>query len=195
MDMSIINKKLDSGIMQSSTLLSRAKFIDISSKESAAFNDPRYFPFYYYLGSQISTKKVCQIGSKLGLIGLCFLQGNKTVENWLVLEKQIKDIKIPFNIIKSNFFISGNKNVELNYINLSECNKKFELCMLTEKYNCEEIKHYLEYLWSSLSPEGLLVVDYIQDDAVKDVFFDFCRVKNREPMIFNTRYGVGILTR
>jgi hypothetical protein len=46
-----------------------------------------------------------------------------------------------------------------------------------------------------LQPEGLLVVDYINDKGTRQVFDKFCRVKNREPVIFNTRYGVGMVNR
>jgi len=60
---------------------------------------------------------------------------------------------------------------------------------------CDKIFDQLEFLWNQLRSEGLLVIDYIQNDVINDAFLSFCRVKNREPKSFNTRYGVGIIKR
>jgi hypothetical protein len=68
----------------------------------------------------------------------------------------------------------------------------FDLGLLTENFGAERYLKHLDFLWKYLTPEGLLVADYINSH---DVFHEFCRVNNREPVIFNTRYGVGIIQR
>jgi hypothetical protein len=201
MDSSLLNEKLGSNLLSSSVLLGQAKMLDLSSRESPAFNDPRYFPFYYHLGSQVSPKVVCQIGCKLGLIGACFLQSCRSTEEWLAMDAMVDNVKPPASIITSNLSLFGKAKVNFMLLNDSMLKMDgvkgfvFGMGLLTEKYSPEKTQLYLDFLWKYLSSEGLLVVDYIQDDAVKGVFLDFCRVKNREPLLFDTRYGVGIVNR
>ena len=80
-------------------------------------------------------------------------------------------------------------------ISLMSIEVNYEIAFLSESYNSELMKKYLEILWDHLISGGLLVVDYIQNEANMEIFKGFCRVKNREPHILDTRYGVGILIR
>jgi hypothetical protein len=201
MDAVYLNEKLDRGFLDSNHLLGSLKFLDVSSKDTPAFGDPRYFPFYYYLGTQTTPKSVVQIGAKLGLIGACFMQGCKTVEDWLAMDSY--DIKPPASIITSNLKRFGQTEGKYGFMLLNDSmlemnnnpDYRIDMGLLTEKYNAEKTSRYLEFLWRYLNPEGLLVVDYIQEADVKDSFKAFCRVKNREPEVFETRYGVGVITR
>jgi predicted O-methyltransferase YrrM len=199
MNAEYLQSKLDNHFISSSVLLGKCKLIDSTSQEAPAFSDPRYFPFYYYLGTQVSPKSVLQIGAKLGLIGACFNQGCKTVEKWLAMDAY--EGRPPANIIESNLKMFGKAKVGFMLLNNSlldmnsNLDYSIDLGLLTEKYDKEKTRKYMEFLWRHLKPEGLLVVDYIHDDTVRSSFDDFSRVKNREPVVFNTRYGVGIVTR
>lgn len=187
--------KLEFCLVDSSILLGTCKLLDSSSRLSPAFKDPRYFPFYFHLGTQITPKRVVQFGSKLGLIGACFMQGCKTVEHWMAVDPS--EPKPPHQIIQSNLskYCKGEaKALELDGFLLGT-ERNIDLGLVTEKYPKEKFVEHLEFLWEHLQPEGLLVADYIDDDAVRDSFEGFCRVKNRKPDVFKTRYGVGILTR
>jgi hypothetical protein len=202
-----LKSNLESGLMPSSALLGQCKVLDLSSRESSAYNDPKYFPFYYHLGKEAAPAKVEQIGAKLGLIAACFMQGCDHPVDWLVMEPFVGGVRPPMNIIESNIkkFCKvppltefQNHCCGLNIKNLlieGEVNYRFDMGMLTDKYDAEDTNIVLDYFWRHLSSEGLLVVDYIHDEAVRDVFLRFCRVKNRDPEIFDTRYGVGIVTR
>lgn len=194
MDVSYLQTKLEFCLIDTSILLSRCKMLEQSSRSAPAYNDKRYFPFYFALGTQVQPKKVIQIGCKLGLIGASFLQGCKTVESWTGMDQAVGSP--PVSIIQSNLKMFGPKHVEHHLINgdLPDLDEKFDLAFLTEKYDGEQMSEYMDYLWKHLRPEGLLAVDYIQEDGAK-AFNSFCRVKNREPICFDTRYGLGILTR
>jgi hypothetical protein len=192
MNVEYLNSKIESSHLNSHMLLSRAKMLDSASRESPAFNDCRCLPFYYHLGTQISPKKVLQIGSKIGLIGACFLQSCSTVELWQVGEDSSS--RSTFGLICSNLRLFG--KAQISCVSIEEITEeKANLGLLTELYHPEKFKEMLELLWRRLDREGLLVVDYIQDEAAGVVFKEFCVLKNRVPTLFDTRYGVGIVQR
>ena len=201
-DFNTLSSKLDKPTISTDILLGRVKLLDSSSRDTAAFNDNRYLPFYYHLGKEIDQSvKVIQIGAKLGLIGACFMQGCKHAVDWWAIEEEVLETSIPKNIIKSNLkmFCQGQSDLFVPWnsmdISLMSIEVNYEIAFLSESYNSELMKKYLEILWDHLISGGLLVVDYIQNEANMEIFKGFCRVKNREPHILDTRYGVGILIR
>lgn len=187
--------KLESYLVDSGILLGTCKLLDSASKSAPAFMDRKYFPFYYYLGCLTSPTRVFQFGSKLGLIGACFMQGCKTVEHWVAVDPP--EPKPPHQIIQSNLskYCKGEAHALDLGGTLLTTERDLDMGLVTEKYPKEKFVEHLEFLWEHLRPEGLLVADYIDDDAVRDSFEGFCRVKNRKPDVYKTRYGVGILTR
>lgn len=204
MDADLLRKQLDDGLITPDILLSGTKLVDESSRESVDYKDGRHFPFYYHLGKQLKPKVVYQIGAKLGLIGACFLRSCKTVEDWLAMDN---DRDFTATIITSNLKLHTEArgriqpgapvaymglNDELLEMNHHPDFTGVDLCFLTENFGEERYLKHLNFLWKVLKPEGLLVADYI---TAHDVFHEFCRVKNREPEIFKTRYGVGIIQR
>ncbi len=66
--------------------------------------------------------------------------------------------------------------------------------MVNERILYDTHLECLEILWPFLSSGGLLVVDrVVSDKSVKDSFSNFCNIKNRDPFVIKTRYGVGIV--
>lgn len=203
MDAALLRTKLDTGQLDPSVLLSRTKQLDPSSRESPAFSDPRYLPFYYYLGQVTTHQKIDQVGTKLGLIAACFMQGRAGPVYWLGADAYDNGVRPPTTVINSNmkmFAKAGSQVAHMlfhpqSYLIDGDAAYRTDMALVTEKYSVEHTKIFLESFWAHLRPEGLLVVDYIHDDAVRGAFTEFCRVKNREPVVFDTRYGVGIVTR
>jgi hypothetical protein len=206
MDAKLLREQLESRLISPQNLLAGTKLLDESSRTTGDYNDFNYFPFYYHLGKQLTPKVVYQIGAKLGLVGACFLRSCKTVEQWLAMDQ---DRYLAARIIESNLKLhtkyseNATPGGPIGYMGLNDsmldkttsCTfdfPGFDLGLLTENFGPERYLKHLNFLWRYLTPEGLLVADYINSD---DVFHEFCRVKNREPMIFNTRYGVGIIQR
>lgn len=187
------------GHMPSDILLGSAKMLDPNSKNTSVFQDLRYFPFYYHLGKMIQHPvKVAQIGSKLGLIAACFIQGCDYPVEWHAMDEASNGINPPANIIRSNIRQFGKIGSKGEFSELSDALssvEKFQIGFLTEKYNLEKTQRYMEWLWERLVPEGLLVIDYIHDDGTRELFDRFCRVKNRESVIFDTRYQIGMLNK
>lgn len=194
-----LREKLDKQLMDPKILLGTAKFLTPSAKESPLCGNSRYFPFYYYLGTLTSPQTVVQIGSRLGLVGNCFMQGCKTVTSWLALDGFAYGNHPPVSVIKNNLQMhctGAAESLPLVNDNLKESGEPYiDMGIISEKYDPEDLELYLEFFWRHIKPEGLLVVDYIAFEAAKQVFNGFCRVKNREPDLFDTHYGVGIVTR
>ena len=72
--------------------------------------------------------------------------------------------------------------------------KKWDLIMVNERILYDTHLECLEILWPFLSSGGLLVVDrVVSDKSAKDSFSNFCNIKNRDPFVIKTRYGVGIV--
>lgn len=195
MDEQLLKDKLDRGI-PSHVLLARARFLNSESRESPEITDPRNLPFYYFLGLQTKARSVVQIGSQLGLPAYCFLQGSKSPERWVVLDEGEGTYA---RTILAN--VRSHLRGEAEYwVGESEalrhkiCSSTWDVGLLT---SCSDLnlKNYLNDLWDHLCDEGLLVVDYISLDPVGKVFHEFCRVKNREPMTFDTRNGIGLVKR
>jgi hypothetical protein len=164
-----------------SVLLGYTRLYDKSDRFRSPYNDPRHFPFYYYLGQGVKPRTVIQVGAYLGLPGHCFLKSCKTVKEWVVVGQ-------------NNTFITRNLRL---YCATAMCvrwnsnifdGRKYDMAFLSQPV--EEYFDRLLFLWDHLGGEGLLVADYI---STTSAFHEFCRVKNRKPMFFDTRYGVGIV--
>jgi len=188
----IVECKFENKNISTNTIIPNIKIINNSSKDSPAFTDPRYLPFYYRLGCEVAPKNVLQIGSNMGLIGACFLKGCNTVENWTCIDVNNFYTNITkSNLLKKYYLIFENFFIE-NDINKINLNKKYDFSFLTE--NLDHIFHdCLTYLWDNTKSNGVIVVDYIFEKNIDKIFKNFCEIKNLNPFLFNTRYGTGVL--
>jgi len=186
MNATIIQKKLDAGGMSARILLSATKVFNESVRSASVYADNRHFPFYYYLGQQIQPKKAIQVGPYLGLPASCFLQSCHSVKEWICVGERS-------SIVESNtrLFCEGSA-LFLEWHSKFHEDYKADVGFLSQDFAKEEHLSHLEFLWDHLEPEGLLVSDYITSS---NAFEEFCRVKNRTPIIFQTRYSVGVIQR
>jgi hypothetical protein len=176
-------------------LLPNVKVVNLTSKDSPAFNDPKYLPFYYRLGCQVKVSNAIQIGSKLGLVGASFTKGCKSLEEWIVVENK----SLNHRFVESNLKLCGCKKVvffdfdSANNISPVKIDKKADIAFLSECFDSKQTDIYLDFLWNILKSDSFLVVDYLEDTQVSESFQKFCVIKNREPTLFKTRYGIGVL--
>jgi hypothetical protein len=203
----LIREKLAKGLVRSSHLLATSRFLQSNVNQSPEYQDPTYFPFYFYLGQQLQSENILQIGSRLGLVGACFLQGCRTVENWLSIDVPINEHKHLAGLVKGNIqrHCGGLVNVmymdakaEILLEGVSRNNNSdysVDTVFVSEKFDPSVFKAALDFGWYSLKSGGILIADYISSDELLPVFTSFCRVKNRESLNFETRYGVGIVRR
>jgi len=208
MDHLLLKEKLDSKIISPQILLSNVKFLNERAKETAEFTDPNNLPFYYHMGKQLQVGEVLQIGvtGSSMYIAPCFLQSCKSVHNWFVMAEGLTGWQAGFvrSNIKSHMMNEGDAPILVGTLEDWEIKlRRFKWDMVIVSSMCvkDRFTKYLEYAWDNLKEEGLLVADYISESIpapspdLHGAFLKFCRVKNREPVIYETRHGVGILTR
>ncbi len=187
---SLLSKKLEFPSITSDILLGKCRIP--KGADSDAFKDPSYLPFYYHLGTMIKSKKVIEMGFNIGLLSNCFLQGCKTVERYVGFREKNKEYYSP---------LIGTHNVRDVYKGDFEIidetkDTKFDLIIFGEEIPEDKLKKYTLLFWEQLPSEGLLIIDYIFSNSQNNTnFIKICKLLNREPFVFDTRYGVGIIER
>jgi hypothetical protein len=180
-DADLLKSKLSKGLLPTRTLFRQAKLLNLY-EESAEYHDSRYYPFYYYLGTQICPKRVLQIGMQAGLIAHCFLQSCQTVEQW-----NYYDCDSSFgSVVEMNTAIYLHRDFGLvRRIPELKPHDCFDLIIISVP------EDYFKVAWEHLNPQGLLIADYIKTDKIKialDRFTD-------KAIIVDTRYGTAIIER
>jgi predicted O-methyltransferase YrrM len=196
-----LEEKLDKQIT-SRVFLDRMRVLDEESRKSAAYNDPRYIPFYYWLGSMIEPKSLVELGFRLGLFSANFLRSCKSVERFLGYQEKTAEFYSP-RLGKSNVrdHYKGPLDIYVGSINDEEFENllsktQWDLAIINEEVGYDRHREYLDVIWSKLNLDGYIVMDYVnRHKPAGEAYMDFCRIKNREPVKISTRYGVGIIKR
>lgn len=195
-----INNDLDAQAISGRVLLDRLRLIDEDSRKTAAYLDHRYAPFYYHLGKHIEPKSVIEIGFTLGLLSASLLMSCKTVKQFLGFKSSVPEfvgtrigkanIRIRFKG-EANFYIGSLYDQE--FIDIFSPNS-WDLVILNDETVYDKHLEYLDAVWPHVSEHGLIVAEYIDRHApAREAFHAFCESKNRQPVVFETRYGTGIL--
>lgn len=195
-----INKILKKPVIPSDIILSKFKILDI--KKPYDYDNPIYYPFYFYLGREVKPKNVLEIGTSLGLISGCFFTSCKSTENFLTFQTY-EDGNLAYKIAVKNIkrkykkgfkFYMGDFYDEDFQTLLKE--HKWDLILFNEEMNYDKYMSKLEILWQNLSLDGLLILDRVNSDkSSKQAYKDFCQIKNRENLIFKSKYGSGLIVR
>lgn len=190
-----LNSSLEKCLVPPRVLLSRFRFLDESSRYSRACLDPYYLPFYYHLGRQFPVKNLLEIGFGLGINSACYMIGNEGVDKYLTIQEPfneyystrigVANIKTvyrkPFDVYVGNFhdeeFLSKLREV------------KWDLIIINEKKEYDVHLLWMNTVWDNLVEGGMIIQDYINSHG--RAYKDFCKLKNRNELIFKTRYGVG----
>ena len=187
-------------IITPNVLLGHLRVISESSRKTSAYVDPRYIPFYYYLGKYLQPKNMIEMGFGLAFFSTCFMRSCKTVENFLAFQEvgeeyysnnlALKNIKTVYR--NSLNYYQGSVNDKIFQDCISK--NKWDLILFNEEKDYDKHMLYLDVVWSHLNLDGYIVMDYIQShENAKRAFHNFCKIENREPIILPTRYGVGII--
>ena len=88
---------------------------------------------------------------------------------------------------KTNYIFLDNQKLE------DQTFKKFDLLLITEDFEAKDLKKFLFYFWDFLNFDSFLVVDFLFKEDKKNIFLDFCSVKNRSGFFLDTRYKIGII--
>ena len=176
------------------------RFIDEASRRTPAYSDPLFVPFYYYLGKYVKPKTVVEMGFRLGLFSGSFFKSCSTVDYFFAFQNKPEVFYSP-RLAKANIkqsykglmdFYVGSVLDDVFVDKLSY--KNWDLVIINEEESYDTHRTYLDYVWSNVSHEGLVVMDYVNSHKpAGDALVDFCKGNNRDPIFLKTRYGVGIV--
>jgi len=186
-----------------SNIMSHFCFITEDSKKTSAFGDPRYVPFYYYLGKHIAPRNLLEIGFRLGLLSGAFLESCRSVEYFLAYQESTGDFYSPRMASKNVKRNHKKKPLEFYFGQIEDetfleklSARKWDLVIVNEEKDYDRHMFYLDLVWEHMNLGGHIVMDYVKShDLAARAFQSFCKTKNREPIIFSTRYGTGLVVR
>lgn len=168
MDFQKITDRL--GRIPARILLGKFRFPE---KRSGVYSDPNYMPFFYYLGSELKPKHVATFKPELGIRTACCVIGNR--------EAKVSLFGNVSSFVDTNVRLAG---VKPNIGNLTESfDEKWDLVLVRNM-------DYLELIWNKVNHGGFICML-----GQKQEFHDFCKCKNREPVIFKIRDGIILIER
>lgn len=196
----ILKSKIDKAAIPSHVLLDKFRVIDEYSRRTAAYTDPRYAPFYYYLGNLIEPKTFAEFGLRLGLLSGSLFKSCKTVKTFFAFQPKIDGFyssRIPLSniraVYKNEVWFHYGSPTDSEFIEVLG-RVKWDLVTINDEGSYDSHRQYFDVAWDNLATNGFIVSDYaISHRPAKDAYIDFCKMKNREPILLKTRYGTGII--
>jgi hypothetical protein len=187
--------------LPSHIFLNRMRVIDEDSRQSFAYNDHTYVPFYYWLGTILKPKTMIEIGLRLGLLSGNFLKSCKTVNKFVALQEDKSGEYYSSRLAKANIKdnYKGDLYVHVGVIDDEIFSTKlksmeFDLAIINEETSYDRHRLYFDLLWPQMAGDGLIVVDYVEKHKSSSVAVkDFCVSINLEPIYINTTYGVALI--
>jgi predicted O-methyltransferase YrrM len=193
-----IEKKLDKQY-PSGIFLDRLRVIDEESRKTNSYTDPRYIPFYYWLGTLVCPENFVEVGFRLGLCSACFLKGCKTVKKFVGFQQRIEEFYSP-NLGRRNVRDHYKNDMWLHVGGIHDEETRRLLTMtnwdmvIIDEFNYDTYRSILDVCWSHMSLNGIIAMDYINNHKPSwDAYHDFCKGNNRTSIVVNTRYGVGLV--
>lgn len=195
LDKDLYNKNISPNI-----LLDNLVILNEQSRKTSAYVDPNNIPFYYYLGKHFKSKNMIEIGTGAALNSCSFFKSCNNVENFLAFQNKEKDFyssRFAFKNIKRNYknnFNFYHGNLKDDNFNKEIVKYEWDLVFFNEnKFLYDDLLFILSKLWLNFKSNGLFVINHLNDEVVKNCFYNFCKIKNAENITLNTRYGIGII--
>lgn len=188
-----INKLLRKQLVSGKILLDKLSFIDENSRKTAAYVDPNYTPFYYHLGKFIKPKSFLSFNFNLGLLESCFLKSCQTVDYFYGFHQETKDYYSKRMGIYNLKFKKDKKVYIGDFRDNNFCSSvetSWDFILINDEKSYDRCLEYLEFVWPYLNENGVITVE---NTYKTDSFKNFSESVNRESLIFNTRYGTGII--
>lgn len=187
--------------LPSQVFLGKMRVIEEESRQSFAYNDHTYVPFYYWLGTILEPKTMIEVGLRLGFLSGNFLKSCKTVKRFVAIQEtkageyyssRLARANVKDNYKGETYIHVGRVEDEIFTTKLKSM--EFDLAIINEETSYDRHRLYFDLLWPQISHDGLVVVEYVDKHkfsalAVKD----FCVSLNIEPIYIDTTYGVALI--
>lgn len=192
----IVEKKLESNSLPTKVLQSKFKI----GFSSLLYNDPTFMPFYFQLGKLLKIKNLIEFGFDLGIPSGCFLEGCGSIDHFLAFKKKSDNyftkrlgISNIHSIIKKKFDLWVGDETDPEFMKLVFIHKWNCVIVCDSGKNSKTYSAYFDLVWSQLEYGGIIIVDFLSEIPVKTAFDSFCDLQEREPIMFNTLRGTGII--
>lgn len=187
--------------LPSQVFLDRMRVIDEDSRQSFAYNDHTYVPFYYWLGTILNPQTMIEVGLRLGLLSGNFLKSCKSVNKFLAIHEpkageyyssRLARANVKDNYKGNLFTYVGNIEDEIFVAKFREIH--YGVAIINEEKSYDMHRYYLDYLWPQMEVGGIIVSEYIKRNNMAMLALkDFCKSKNKEFIMIETTYGVGLI--
>lgn len=197
-----VGRRMAQSFLSPRTLLSRMSVVDSPTRTATAYQDPNYLPFYFHLGRVVEPSRVFCVGLDLGLQVCCLLQGCRNPKGVFCVQPTPDGFYSP-RIAMSNIRTTTSRRFPAS-IHIGGLNddavqnvrgEKFDLAMIVSPMPVDSMMDSIDFCWSVLKYDGLLVVDMLDDRKAGLIFSDFCRSRGLDSQSIKTRYGTGIAGR
>jgi predicted O-methyltransferase YrrM len=194
-----VSEELKKGLVGPRVLLDRLRVPVEAYRKSIEYQDQTYAPFFYYLGKFTSPRALFQIGLGLGFPICCFLASCKSVEKVFALEPEDEFYSPRLAISNIRDFHRKEIDFHMGAISDAEFLKKYEvaewdMAIINVKISLDLHRNYLDLAWQKMPLDGLIIVDYLSSyQPAHESFMTFSKVVNREPVLFHTRNGIGMI--
>ena len=193
-----ITADLKKQIMHSDVLLSDC-ILDQNVKKSFIFNDPTFFPFYYYLGKYTKAENLLVLGAESGFTTSCFLKSNraKKVVCFQEGDDEFYSVRGCYaNIAKqqpnTTIFCGDLFNEDI----LREItSQKWDCILVNLDLNYDKLRNYLDVAWENLVLDGVMVIESELSQHTSRATQDFLKIIQRDYVVFDTRYKVIVVTK
>ena len=197
-----LESDLKKQLIPSTVLLDTLRLINDGDRKSSAYVDPNYMPFYYHLGKYITPQNMVEFGVGIGFSSACFLKSCKSVKSFLGFQElgsQFYSKRLAARNLKSVYReemdLYAGRYKDQDLVDKIQ-SRKWDLVICNEELSYDKHIYILDRIWEQMNLDGYLIMDYVNaHEPAKEAFANFCKIKNRERIVFPTRYGVGIVQR
>ena len=198
-----INEILHNKLLGGKVLLQDCRFVDENSRLSPSYGDPMYAPFYYHLGKLVKPRSVMSMSFNLGFLEKCFFMSCKETDKFLAFRrddsKQYYSTRMGFYNVRKSFkkeFLFYQGDINDDRMSVGHLGSDWDLVFLNEDSTYDEILLKIEHSWKLMAEGAMLVVENVCDiKRVKKAFEAFTDSVDGKAVVFETRYGSGVLTK
>lgn len=194
--------RMSQSFLSPKALLSKMSILDDPIRTSSVYHDPNYLPFYFHLGRVLKPRSIFCLGAELGLQVGCLLEGCQDPQRVVCLQPPSEDTYSSRIAVSNIKFVAGKHfpiSLGIGTINDDAAaaikGYRFDLAMIVVSMPVDDLMESMDFCWSLLGDDGLMVVDMLDDRNAGVVFEDFCKGRSIDHRTLKTRYGTGIASR
>ena len=196
-----VNKRLRKCAINPRHTLSQFKVPNEDYRQSPEYTDPVHYPTYYHLGNLLKPGRLLDVGLESGLESGAFIQGSGPVQTYFAFRESNPDYywshRLPccnvVNQLRAKFHFWHGQMEDPEFLK-QFLRYKWDCILIPHPRSAATARRYMDLMWEQLPLEGAMVIDHLRGE-VEPAYLEFCAVKNREPAVIRSRYGMGLIVK